>query len=213
MFQGIDIVTLVIILACALISYKGFQDRQFFDQYKFNIAGIQRGESIRFLTSGFLHADLQHLIFNMLTLFFFAHYVVDNLGNVGFLVVYTASLLAGGLLSYVFHKDEYHYSAIGASGAVSGIVYSAILLEPGIYIYGIVPGYIFGIAYLAYSIYGMKNKADNIGHDAHFGGAVAGYAVTILYDYNIVFEQTLTVVLMLVPIIALFVLKKMGKLE
>ncbi|MGJ8684285.1 MAG: rhomboid family intramembrane serine protease [Nonlabens sp.] len=213
MNQGIDIVTIVIIVACALVSYKGFQDRYFFDQYKFNIAGIQRGEQLRFLTSGFLHADLQHLIFNMLTLYFFAHYVVDYLGSVGFLVVYFASLLGGGLLSYVFHKDEYHYSAIGASGAVSGVIYAAILLEPRIYIYGIIPGFVFGIGYLAYSIYGMKNKADNIGHDAHFGGAVAGYVVTLLYDYNIIFEQTLTVVLMLVPIIALFVLKKMGKLE
>lgn len=213
MFQGIDIVTLVIIVACSLVSYKGFQDRNFFDQYKFNIAGIQRGEQLRFITSGFLHADLQHLIFNMLTLYFFAHYVVYALGDVGFLVVYLASLLGGGLLSYIFHKDEYHYSAIGASGAVSGIVYAAILLEPRIYIYGIVPGYIFGIIYLAYSIWGMKSKTDNIGHDAHFGGAVAGYAVTLLYDYNLVFEQTLTVVLLLIPIIALLVLKKMGKLE
>jgi len=213
MFQGIDIVTLVIILACALVSYKGFQDRYFFDKYKFNIAGIQRGEQLRFFTSGFLHADMQHLLFNMLTLYFFAEIVVYELGSTGFLVVYFASLLGGGLLSYIFHKDEYHYSAIGASGAVSGIVYSAILLYPEMKIYGFIPGYIFGVAYLAFSIYGMKNKADNIGHDAHFGGAVTGYAVTILYDYKIVFEETLTVVLMLIPIIALLVLKKMGKLD
>lgn len=212
MFQGIDTVTLVIIVACSLVSYKGFQDRSFFDRYKFNIAGIQRGEQIRFLTSGFLHADLQHLIFNMLTLYFFANWVVAYIGDIGFLVVYFASLLGGGLLSFIFHKDEYHYSAIGASGAVSGIVYAAILLEPGIYIYGIIPGYVFGIGYLIYSIYGMKNKVDNIGHDAHFGGAVAGYLVTLLYDHHVIFEQTLTVVLMLVPIIALFVLKKIGKL-
>ncbi|MEO9501137.1 MAG: rhomboid family intramembrane serine protease [Nonlabens ulvanivorans] len=212
MNQGLDIVTIVIIVACALVSFKGFQDRFFFDKYKFNIARILRGEQLRFLTSGFLHADLQHLIFNMLTLYFFAHYVVVDLGDIGFLVVYFASLLGGGVLSYLFHQDEYHYSAIGASGAVMGIIYSAILLEPGIYIYGIIPGFVFAIGYLAYSIYGMKNKSDNIGHDAHFGGAVAGYVVTILYDYHIIFEQTLTVVLMLLPIIALFILKKMGKL-
>lgn len=212
MNQGIDIVTIIIIAACAIVSYKGFQDRHFFDQYKFNIGGIQRGEQLRFLTSGFLHADFQHLIFNMLTLYFFAPYVVTYLGDIGFLVVYFASLLGGGLLSYLFHKDEYHYSAIGASGAVSGIVYAAILLDANIYIYGFIPGFIFGIGYLAYSIYGMKNKTDNIGHDAHVGGAIAGYVVTIIYDYNIIFEQTLTVVLMIIPIIALFVLKKMGKL-
>lgn len=213
MNQGLDIVTIVIIAACGLVSYKGFQDRAFFDKYKFNIAGIKNGEQLRFLTSGFLHADFQHFLFNMITLYFFAGPVVFELGDVGFLVVYFASLLGGGLLSYVFHKDEYHYSAIGASGAVSGIIYAAILLDPRIYIYGFIPGYVFAIGYLAYSIYGMKSKTDNIGHDAHFGGAVAGYVVTILYDYNIIFEQTLTVILLLIPIIALFVMKKMGKLE
>ncbi|BAO56432.1 rhomboid family intramembrane serine protease [Nonlabens marinus] len=212
MFYDIDIVTIVIIAITCLISFRGFKDYDFFDQYKFNIMGIQRGESYRFITSGFLHLDIQHLLFNMLTLYFFAGIVVSFLGTISFLVIYIVSLLGGNFLSYMFHKEEYHYSAIGASGAVAGIIYSGILLLPEMMIYGIIPGYIFGIGYLIYSIYGIKNKVGNIGHDAHFGGAMAGYLVTLIYDFNLIFEQTLIVVALLIPIIILFVLMKLGKI-
>jgi membrane associated rhomboid family serine protease len=208
-----DIATIVIIAINALVSFKGFEDRYFFDKYKFNIAGIQRGEQARFVTSGFLHADLQHLAFNMITLFFFAGYVVYNLGTPSFILIYGVSLLAGNFLSYALHKNEYHYSAIGASGAVSGIIYAAILLDPSIYIYGLIPGYIFGIGYMVYTIYGMKTKTDNIGHDAHFGGAAGGLISTIIYKPSLLQEQTLTVVLLCVPIIVLFILIKTGKLN
>ncbi|SCY01903.1 Rhomboid family protein [Nonlabens sp. Hel1_33_55] len=155
---------------------------------------------------------MQHLLFNMLTLYFFANIVVSALGSVSFVVLYIVSLLGGNFLSYLFHKDEYHYSAIGASGAVSGVIYSGILLLPEMMIYGIIPGYIFGIGYLIYSIYGIKNKVGNIGHDAHFGGAVAGYLTTILYDYRVIYEEPITVIALLIPIIILFVLMKLGKI-
>jgi len=208
----LDIVTIVIMAACVLVSLNGFKDLSFFNDYKFWIAGIKNGEQYRFFTSAFLHANVQHLAFNMITLYFFASSVIHHLGNIGFVAVYVASLLAGNFLSYLLHKNEYHYSAIGASGAVMGIVYSGILLEPNLPIYGIIPGYIFAIGYMFYTLYGMKVKKDNIGHDAHFGGAVAGYVVTLAYDFQILFEQTLTVGLMALPIVALFVLKKMGQL-
>jgi membrane associated rhomboid family serine protease len=174
--------------------------------------GIQRGEQFRFFSSGFLHLDIQHLLFNMLTLYFFAGIVVTMLGSISFLILYIVSLLGGNFLSYLFHKDEYHYSAIGASGAVSGVIYAAILLYPDMMIYGFIPGYIFGIGYLIYSIYGIKNKVGNIGHDAHFGGAVAGYLTTLVYDYTLIFDETLIVIALLAPIIILFVLMRTGKI-
>jgi membrane associated rhomboid family serine protease len=208
-----DIATIAIIAINALVSLKGFNDRGFFDKYKFNIAGIQRGEQVRFVTSAFLHADFQHLAFNMITLFFFAGIVVTVLGTPSFLLIYTVSLLTGNFLSYFLHKHEYDYSAIGASGAVSGIIYSAILLFPEMRIYGFIPGYIFGLGYMIYTIYGMKNKTDNIGHDAHFGGAAGGLVATIIYAPALIYEETLTVVLLLVPIVALFVLIRTGKLN
>ncbi|PRP66572.1 rhomboid family intramembrane serine protease [Nonlabens agnitus] len=212
MFYSIDLVTIAIIAITCIISFKGFQDLEFFDKYKFNIYGIQRGEHFRFFTSGFLHLDLQHLFVNMLTLYFFANIVVSSLGDVSFVILYIVSLLGGNFLSYLFHKDEYHYSAIGASGAVSGILYSSILLFPEMMIYGIIPGYVFGIGYLVYSIYGIKNRVGNIGHDAHFGGAVAGYATTLIYDYRIILSEPITVIALLIPIIILFVLMKLGKI-
>ncbi|WP_124980542.1 rhomboid family intramembrane serine protease [Nonlabens xiamenensis] len=209
---SLDLVTVAVIVANIIISIKGFKDYAFRGKYLFNIAGIQRGEQYRFFTSGFLHVDINHLFVNMVTLFFFADEVVRALGDIKFIIIYLVSLLGGNFLSYLFHKNEYHYSALGASGAVSGILYSAILLDPNMQIYFGIPGYIFGIGYLVYSIYGMKKRNDNIGHDAHFGGAVAGYLMTIVYDYELIYTNTITVIALLLPIIALFVLIKLGKI-
>ncbi|WP_339894147.1 rhomboid family intramembrane serine protease [uncultured Algibacter sp.] len=212
----LDLVTIIIIAANVIISYKGFGDYSFFDKYKFHVGGVKRGEQVRLVSSGFLHADTQHLLFNMLSLYFFADVVITLLSPIQFLLVYFGSLLVGSLLSLYFHKNEYHYSAVGASGAVSGIIYSAILLQPGMNLYIIfipipIPAYIFGIGYLLYSIYGMKNRVGNIGHDAHFGGAVGGYIITLLLSPWLFETNLLMIFLLAIPIALLFVLKKMGK--
>ncbi|ALJ03922.1 protease [Pseudalgibacter alginicilyticus] len=214
---NLSIITIIIIAANVIISYKGFGDFGFFEKYKFQIGSIQRGEKIRLFSAGFLHVDTQHLLFNMLTLYFFAGTVLAYLGTMGFLVVYFVSLVFGNLLSLYFHKNEYQYSAVGASGAVVGVLYSAILLQPGmnLYLFFIpipIPAYLFGIGYLLYSIYGMKNRIGNIGHDAHFGGAIGGYVITLLL-YPMLFSTNLLMVgLLAIPIVLLFVLKKTGKI-
>ncbi len=214
--QNINIATLVIIGANVLISMKGFKDFEFFEKYKFNIAGIRRGEQIRMLTSGFLHADFNHLLFNMLTLYFFAGVVIAYVGVTKFVLIYLASLLLGSLLSFYFHKDEYHYSAVGASGAVMGILYAAILFIPdqNLYLFFAIPipAWIFGVAYLLYSIYGMKTKLGNIGHDAHIGGAIAGYLFTLGFAPYLLDTSLWIVILLALPIILLFILHKLGKL-
>jgi membrane associated rhomboid family serine protease len=208
---NLDLVTIVIMAANVIISYKGFGDYAFFEKYKFHIGGVQRGEQIRLFSSGFLHADTQHLLFNMLTLYFFAGTVVAYVGTVSFLFIYIGSLLFGNFLSLLFHKNEYHYSAVGASGAVMGVLYSAILFEPMMRI-NFIPGYIFGIGYLLYSIYGMKKRIGNIGHDAHFGGAIGGYAITLVLSPWLFETDLLMIGLMAIPIVVLFVLKKAGKM-
>ncbi len=215
--DGIEIVTLVIIGANALFSFKGFSDTAFFERYKFSIGGINSGQKDRMLTSGFLHVDISHLLFNMLTLYFFADVVIGGFGPIKFLIIYFISLVAGSLLALFFHKNEPQYSAVGASGAVTGILYSAILLQPGmdLYLYFIpipIPAYVIGIGYLLYSIYGMKKRLGNIGHTAHFGGAIGGYAATLLFNPDLVFTSTLMVVLLAIPIIILFVMEKTGKI-
>lgn len=208
--------TLGIIIANVLFSIKGFDDFSFFEKYKFNIGGIRRGEHIRMISSGFLHANFSHLLFNMLTLYFFADIVIFVIGYEKFLIIYFASLLVGNLLSFYFHKDEYHYSAIGASGAVMGILYSAIMLYPdmNLYLFFAIPikAWIFGILYLAYSIYGMKKQLGNIGHDAHFGGAIAGYVLTIIFAPSVFINQLWIVVVLAVPIVVLFILIKLKKI-
>lgn len=215
--QDIQLVTIIIIAANVIISMKGFNDISFFDKYKFNVGGIRRGEQIRMFSSAFLHADFSHLLFNMLTLYFFANVVIAQVGVTYFVVIYVASLLVGNLLSFYFHKDEPHYSAIGASGAVMGILYSAILFYPdmGLYLFFIpiaIPAWIFGIGYLLYSIYGMKSRMGNVGHDAHIGGAIGGYVLTLIYAPYL-FETSLWIVALLaVPLIILFVMHKLGKI-
>mgnify|MGYP003672185535 CR=1 FL=1 len=214
---NISFVTIIIIAANALISYKGFNDYTFFEKYKFHVGAIKNGEKIRAFSSAFLHVDFQHLIFNMISLYFFAPVVTGYLGNSGFIAVYVGSLLLGSALSYYFHKDEYHYTAVGASGAVMGIVYSAILLQPdmSLYLFFIpipIPAYIFGVGYLLYSIYGMKAKNDNIGHDAHFGGAIGGYVITLLLLPALIQINLTMVIVLAIPILILFLLKQTGKI-
>ncbi|MDX1760937.1 Rhomboid family protein [Salinimicrobium sediminis] len=213
----LNLVTIVIIAANVIISFKGFNDRAFFEKYKFNSAAVKRGEKIRIFSSGFLHVDTAHLFLNMLTLYFFADVVIAIFGSLKFIIIYLASLLIGNLLSYYFHKDEPHYNAVGASGAVSGIIYAAILLYPdmSLYLFFIpipIPAYIFGIGYMLYSIYGMKRQLGNIGHDAHFGGAVGGYLLTLIFIPALFVTNLFMVILLAIPIILLFFLQKTGKI-
>ncbi|MDC6363259.1 MULTISPECIES: rhomboid family intramembrane serine protease [Flavobacteriaceae] len=214
---NLHIATIAIMAANVIVSLRGFNDTGFFDRYKFNISGIRAGQRDRIVTSGFLHVDISHLFFNMFTLYFFANVVIGWFGPGKFLVIYFVSLVAGSLLALFFHKDEPYYSAVGASGAVTGILYAAILLNPDMQL-GIMfipiplPAYVLGIAYLLYSIYGMKSRLGNIGHTAHFGGAIGGYVVTLLFKPELFVTDTFIVVLLAVPIVILFVLEKMGKI-
>ncbi|MCP9199865.1 rhomboid family intramembrane serine protease [Gramella sp. GC03-9] len=210
----LNLVTLIIIGVNVLVSFKGFSDQSFFNKYKFNIADLKRGAKYQVFTSGFLHVDTAHLFVNMLTLYFFANVVIYSLGSIAFLIIYLGSLLLGNLLSYFFHKDDYNYTAVGASGAVMGILYSAILLQPdmtlGLFFVIPIPAYVFGIGYLLYTIYGMKSRRDNIGHDAHFGGATGGYLLTMVFAPWVFESHLLMVILLAVPIVILFFLQRTG---
>ncbi|MGD1947580.1 MAG: rhomboid family intramembrane serine protease [Croceivirga sp.] len=213
----LHLATIAIIAANILVSIRGFNDQVFFERYKFSIGGIRAGQKERAVTSGFLHVDFSHLLFNMFTLFFFADVVITWFGPIRFLIVYVISLLSGSLLALFFHKDEPFYSAVGASGAVTGILYCAILLQPDMrlaimFIPIPLPAYILGIGYLLYSIYGMRSRVGNIGHSAHFGGAIGGYLITILFRPSLLFTDTIILILLAVPIVLLFVLERAGKI-
>ena len=205
-----NIALIIIILINVLVSIKGFSDRMFMEQYKFQVGPILQGDKLRMFTSGFLHVDQMHLLFNMLTLYFFADSVIFNVGELKFIIIYVGSLLAGSTLGLVFHKKEPYYSAVGASGAVMGIVYAGIMLNPAMRIYGL-PAIVFGVGYLLYSMYGMKAQLGNIGHSAHLGGAVGGFILTLaLYPQAFILNK-FTVIALAVPIVLMFVFK--DKLE
>lgn len=204
--------TIIIIGLNILISFKGFRDRLFFERYSFKLGPAKAGEKIRFLSSGFLHVDTTHLLVNMITFYFFADVVIYHLGEILFVLIYLGSLILGNLFSYYFHRNNPYYMAVGASGAVMGILYSAILLQPdmmlGLFFIIPIPAYVFGIGYLLYSLYGMKNRSGNIGHDAHFGGAMGGYFLTLIMAPILFKIHTTMVILLAIPLVLLFVLHK-----
>lgn len=196
-------------VATGLISYKGFNDGAFFQKYKFEVYAIdKRKEYIRFFSSGFLHADWMHLFFNMLTLYFFAPIVVKIFGVIGFLLIYFGAMFLGNLLSLYIYKNVPFYSAIGASGAVSGILFSAIALNPmmtvGVFFIPM-PGFVFGLLYFGYSVYMMLNPKqwDNMGHSAHLGGAIFGILYTLITQPNFFIANIYYIGIMSLPLLYL----------
>ena len=204
--------TAVIIIALNIfLSNKAFKDRVFFNNYKFSPYHIKKGEKIRYISSGFLHVDYTHLFVNMFTLYFFVDAVIFQVGDINFLIIYFVSLIFGNWLTYRFNSNNINYSAVGASGAVMGIVYSAILLNPEMTLFFFIlpmPGYIFGLGYLFYSIYSMKRVNDNIGHEAHLGGAIAGFFTTIFISPFVIINNLFTVLILLIPIIYFYIKSK-----
>lgn len=159
----------------------------------------QKGQWYRFISHAFIHANWEHLIFNMLTFFFFGvfveqafDYFFGNKGTILFLMEFLLAGIASSIPSYLKHKSNYSYSAVGASGAVSAILFTSILLNPlnKIYFFFIpigIPAFIFGILYLIYSAYMSKRKVDNIGHDAHFWGAVFGIIFPLAFKFDLLY--------------------------
>jgi membrane associated rhomboid family serine protease len=153
----------------------------------------------------------------MFTLYFFAPTVIQNLGDFYFLILYFGSLISGNLLSLMIYKHEPQYTAVGASGAVTGVLFAAILLQPYASIYFLlipigIPAFVFGVVYLLYSLYGMRKRTDNIGHAAHFGGAIGGYSLCLFIMPEVFYENTWMVIFLAIPILILLILMKMGKL-
>ena len=194
----------VIIVANVIISYQGFKDGDFFYRYKFYIDGIlMRKERIRLLSSGFLHVDVQHLAFNMISLAMFYRVLVDDISEIGLIVIYFGSLLGGSLLSLFVHRNHGDYTAVGASGAVSGIVFAYITLHPsgGILLFFIIPmaSWFYGISYIIYTIYSIKSQHDNIGHEAHLGGALIGILLALAFQPEALAAHYIVILAMIAP--------------
>ena len=184
--------TLYILLATVAVSIGAFQSRQVLDRLIFNPYKVHKqSEWYRFLSSGLIHADWMHLLVNMFVLYSFGpvveQYYADAFGGKAgpyFLVLYAGGLVFSILPTYRKRLNQPGYNALGASGAVSAIVFSYILFNPlqKLCLYGLLclPGILFGLGYVFYSYYMDKKAKDNINHDAHLWGAVYGFVFTIL---------------------------------
>ncbi|TDP00778.1 rhomboid family protein [Flavobacterium sp. 245] len=202
---NIGIISIIIIAINLVVSYKGFKDRMFFEKYKFQVDRILiNKEYYRLLTSGFLHVDWMHLVFNMISLYAFSELLEIHAGIINFLIIYFSSLIAGDLFALFLHKNHGDYNSVGASGAVCGVIFASIALFPGLgiglFILPIsVPSWLFGLLYIIYSIYGIKSRRDNIGHEAHLGGAVIGMLIAIVLYPSSLTKNYVPILLVLVP--------------
>jgi membrane associated rhomboid family serine protease len=146
---------------------------------------VGRGQFYRLLTSGFIHADYNHLIFNMLTLYFFGGPVekimTGVIGKFGFLALYLGGIIISDIPSYIKHRNNSHYASLGASGGVSSVMFAFILFAPWTWFsFPPVPAIVYGVGYLVYCIYMGKKGGDNINHDAHFWGALFGIVFVLI---------------------------------
>jgi membrane associated rhomboid family serine protease len=154
---------------------------------------IVRGKSLgSIFSNGFLHANAMHLIFNIMTFYFFAFPLEKTIGSLSFLILYFGSLIIADIPSIIKYRNDPSYASLGASGAISGVVFSMILFYPfsGLYIFPIpfpLPAFVFGILYLAWSYYSSKHYEDIINHSAHFWGALAGIILTIILEPQSIF--------------------------
>jgi membrane associated rhomboid family serine protease len=211
MFNDMTPVVGIIIALNAVITYKGLEDRSFFNKYLFRVKSVLADKEYgRLIMSGFLHADWRHFAFNMITLFFFGPDLERAIGPLLFAVLYLVSLVGGDLLALLFHKNHGNYSAIGASGAVTGVLFASIaLIGTGVQFFLIpipIPGWLFGLGYVAYTIYGIKSSTDNIGHEAHLGGGIAGIIVGLMIVPQAIFINYFPILAIMVPSILFLIL-------
>ncbi|MEP7144143.1 MAG: rhomboid family intramembrane serine protease [Ferruginibacter sp.] len=182
----VGITTLIIIFVNVLCSYPGLKDHSYLENYAFEIDKVLIHKDYkRLVTSGFFHVSGMQLILNMATLCFFSGGTELQLGFIRYGLIYFASLVGGNLFSLFIHRKDDDYSAVGATGAVNGIIFASIALFPGfnIGIFGIhlpIPGWFYGFGYVLFSIYGIHSKRDNIGHETHLAGGLTGLIIAVL---------------------------------
>ena len=183
--------TLAIIIITCIVSITSFTRPNAIDDLSMWPMMIDnKKQYYRFITSGFVHGDWQHLIFNMFTLYFFGPVIEQLFPPVTFILFYVLGLIVSDVPSYLKHRRSYGYRSIGASGAVSAVIFATILLDPWnvIRLYGIIKVWaiLYAVLYIIYCVYAGRRGKDNINHDAHLWGALYGVVFTIIYTPSIV---------------------------
>ncbi len=185
-------ITYLLIAVTGILSYLAFQNHTMMDKMQFNAAKVVHGkEYYRLVTHAFIHAGWSHLLVNMFVLYFFGRaieqyfgYYFGNKATAYFLLLYFGGILASNLWSLATQKNNYYYNAVGASGAVSAVLFTFIFLNPWekLYFFAVIPipGILFGVGYLFYSYQMSKQSNDNVAHDAHLLGALFGFVFPVL---------------------------------
>lgn len=201
-------ITLFLTIITIIFSFQGFQNKRFFDTYAFNVDGILKyKEYYRMISSGFLHGSWFHLIFNLYTFFSFGESLESVVGSTNFLFVYLISLIGGNILALIIHRFEGAYTAIGASGAVCGIIFASIAIFPemqiGMFLIPLsISSWMYGLLFVLITIYGIKSRRSNIGHEAHLGGALIGMLLAVGLYPEVLKENYLPIVLIITPTLA-----------
>ena len=192
--------TVIIIAVTCLVSYLAWENRRLMQRLIFWSPAIKEGQVERFVTHGFIHADGMHLLFNMFTFYFFGS-VLESFyraffGGAGFVIFYLAAIVVAMIPSYIKHKNDRNYMSLGASGAVSAVLFAYILFRPWdmIYIFAVIPipSILFAVFYVWYSIKAGSKNNDNINHSAHLYGGLFGVIMTIALEprvINVFFHQ------------------------
>jgi membrane associated rhomboid family serine protease len=195
--QSYDIIILLIIIPIIFTSVKAFNDSELFHKLLFNAARIKyQKEWYRFFSHGLVHADWMHLGFNMYVLWAFGDIVMNffsyyygTMANLYFLGLFIPALALSSLNTFFKHKENPNYNAVGASGAVSAVVFASIILYPEgrmglLFIPFMIPSWLFGLLYLGFTAFMDKKQMDNIGHNAHFWGSIYGILYILILEPN-----------------------------
>ena len=192
--------TLILIIITVITSVYAWNNPELQHKWMFNPYTVHHGKQYyRFLTSGFIHSNTMHLLFNMMALFFFGRVLeriytdlYGALGVVFYMVTYLAGIVVANLRTYFKYKDSSYYNSLGASGGVASILFASILYRPTssicLYFAICIPAFILGAVYLIYSYYSTKRSGDNINHDAHLFGSLFGIVFTVILRPAVVIE-------------------------
>lgn len=189
-----SIVTWVLIGVTVLVSWQAFGNRRLLDRLMLWPPAIDRHKQFdRLITHGFVHADWQHLLFNMITLFFFGRLVerwfAPYIGQLGFALFYLSAILVAILPTYLRHRHDPHYRSLGASGAVSAVLFAFILVQPWslIFVFFVpIPAILYAVLYVGYSIWMDRRGGDNVNHSAHLWGAGYGVLFTVMMEPRVI---------------------------
>lgn len=200
-------INLILIIVTVGISISAFYNENLFRNLSFNAYAVAHQRQYhKLFTYGFIHANGMHLFVNMFVLWMFGKhleasyvYLFNQKGHAIYLLLYVSSIVVSTMYDLKKHKDNYYYNAVGASGATSAIVFAYILLYPTqkLYLFFIpigIPAFFFAALFLIYSAYMAKKKMDNIGHTAHFMGAIYGFLFILIFNYKLIIHFVIQIV-------------------